>query len=71
VNTAANTAIVTATTATVGWAKVWGKIRVNASGTLIPQVSLGVAAAAVVGADSYFRIWPAGASAVTNVGNWS
>lgn len=71
VNTAANVAIVTATTATVGWAKIWGKIRVNAAGTLIPQVSLGVAAAAVVGADSYFRIWPAGASAVTNVGNWS
>ena len=71
VNTAANTAIVTATTATVGWAKIWGKIRVNAGGTLIPQVSLGVAAAAAVGADSYFRIWPAGASAVTSVGNWS
>lgn len=71
VNTAANTAIVTATTATVGWARVRGKIRVNAAGTLIPQVSLGVAAAAVVGADSYFRIWPAGASAVTSVGNWS
>jgi len=71
VNTAANTAIATATTTTTGWAKVWGKVRVNAAGTLIPQVSLGVAAAAVVGADSYFRIWPAGASSVTNVGNWS
>jgi hypothetical protein len=71
VNTAANTAIATATTATTGWAKVWGKLRVNAAGTLIPQVSLGVAAAAVVGADSYFRIWPAGTSAVTSVGNWS
>lgn len=70
-NTAANTAIVTATTATVGWAKVWGKIRTSTAGTLIPQVSLGVAAAAVVGADSYFRIWPAGATGVTNVGNWS
>ena len=71
VNTAANTAIVTATTGTVGWAKVWGKVRVNAAGTLIPQVSLGVAAAAVVGADSYFRIWPVGSSSVTNVGDWS
>lgn len=71
VNTAANTAIVSATTGTAGWAKIWGKVRVNAAGTLIPQVSLGVAAAAVVGVDSYFRIWPAGAAAVTNVGNWS
>lgn len=71
VNTAANTAIATATTNTTGWAKIWGKVRVNAAGTLIPQVSLGVAAAAVVGADSYFRIWPAGASSVTTAGNWS
>jgi hypothetical protein len=71
VNTAANTALVTATTNTVGWAKVWGKVRVNAAGTLIPQVSLGIASAAVVGVDSYFRIWPVGAATVTRVGNWS
>lgn len=71
VNIASNTAIVTATTATVGWAKIWGKVRVNAAGTLIPQVSLGQAAAAIVGVDSYFRIWPVGAATVTNVGDWS
>lgn len=71
VNTAANTAIVTATTNTVGWARVNGKIRVTASGTVIPQVSLGVAAAAVVGTDSYFRIWSAGSSSVMTIGDWS
>lgn len=71
VNTAANTTIVTANTTTTAWAKVWGKVRISTAGTLIPQVSLGVAAAAVVGADSYFRIWPAGATGVTAVGNWS
>jgi len=71
VNTAANTAICAATTATVGWAHIRGKVRITTGGTVIPQVSLGQAAAAVVGADSYFRVWPAGSSTVTNVGNWS
>lgn len=70
-NTAANVAIVTATTGTVGWAKIWGKVRISTAGTLIPQVSLGVAAAAIVGVDSHFRIWGVGSSAVTSVGNWS
>jgi hypothetical protein len=74
VNTAANTNIGTtgaSNSSATGWAKIWGKIRVSASGTLIPQFSLGVAATATVGADSYFRIWPWGASTVTTVGNWS
>jgi hypothetical protein len=70
-NSAANTAIVSATTNTVGWAFVQGILRVNAGGTIIPQVSLGIAAAAVVGRDSYFRIWPWGNGTVTSVGNWS
>lgn len=70
-NTAANVTIVTANTTTTGHAKITGKVRVNAGGTLIPSVSLGVAAAAIVGTDSYFRIWPVGAGTVTNVGNWS
>jgi hypothetical protein len=64
-------AIATATTNTVGWAFVQGILRVNAGGTIIPQVSLGIAAAAVVGRDSYFRIWPWGNGTVTSVGNWS
>lgn len=70
-NSAANTAICTATTGTVGWALINGLLRVNAGGTIIPQVSLGVAAAAVVGQDSYFMLWPLGTSTVTSVGNWS
>lgn len=69
--TAANAAICAATTATVGWAKITGKIRISAGGTLIPQVSLGVAAAALVGVDSYFRIWQVGSNTATYVGNWS
>src|SRR5262249_47313552 len=57
-NSTANTTIATATTNTVGWAHIVGILRVNAGGTIIPQVSLGIAAAAVVGRDSYFRPWP-------------
>ncbi len=71
VNSAANTTLVTATTATVGWAQIEGILRVNAGGTIIPQVSLGVAAAAVVGQDSYFRLWPLGTNTVGSIGNWS
>ena len=70
-NTAANVTLVTANTTTTGYAIITGSIRVSGAGTLIPQVSLGVAAAAIVGADSYFRIWPKGSGTVTNVGNWS
>jgi hypothetical protein len=69
--TAANTTIVSASTQTGGFTKISGYIRVNVAGTIIPQVSLGIAAAAIVGANSYFRIIPIGTNAVTSVGNWS
>lgn len=71
-NTAANTTLVTAGTNTTFSAVIKGKIVVGTGGTLIPQVSqLTNAAAAIVGNDSYFRIWSVGANTVTNVGNWS
>ena len=70
-NTAANAAIVTASINTVGVVRVFGIVRILAAGTLIPQVSLGVAAAAVVGVNSYFRLWPVGSNTVTAVGNMS
>ena len=69
--TAANTTLVTASTQTGGFAKITGLIRVNAAGTIIPQVSLSIAAAAVVGVNSYFRLIPLGTNTVTSVGNWS
>jgi hypothetical protein len=69
--TAANTAIVTATTNTVGWFYVKGLMRINAGGTIIPAVSLGIAAAAVVGQDAWFRIRAIGNNTVVSVGNWS
>lgn len=74
-NTAANTTMATAATGTTGHAYIRGFIRVTTGGTIVPQVSLGVAAAAVVGAQSYFRIFPVSPTnaAATNitVGNWS
>jgi hypothetical protein len=69
--TAANTALVAATTNTVGWFYVKGLMRINAGGTIIPAVSLGIAAAAVVGQDAWFRFRPIGSGTVTSVGNWS
>lgn len=70
-NIAANTTLATASVNTVGYAKINGNIVVTVGGTIIPQVSLGIAAAAVVGVGSYFRIRPYGSSSVTYVGNWS
>ena len=70
-NTAANTALTSASTNTAGHALIKGIIRVTVAGTIIPQVSLTVAAAAIVGANSYFKISPLGAAAVASVGNWS
>jgi hypothetical protein len=73
-NTAANTTLATASVNTVGYAWIRGTINITVTGTVIPQVSLGVAAAAVVGVGSYFKISPmSGTSGVTNItiGNWS
>ena len=70
-NTAANTSLATAGTGTTGECMIKGIITVTGAGTVIPQVSLTTAAAAVVGVGSYFKIAPLGSSSVTNVGNWS
>lgn len=64
--TAANTALVSSSTSTNGHVYIKGIIRVNAAGTIIPQVSLGVAAAAVVGTNSWFRMKPIGSNTVTS-----
>lgn len=71
-NTAANTTLVTASTTTTCSVVIKGKVVVGTGGTLIPQVSqLTNAAAAIVGNDSYFRIWTVGSNTVQAVGNWS
>ena len=71
-SSAAATALVTASTGTVGSAVIKGIIRVTVAGTIVPQVSLTVAAAAVVSANSYFKVSPLGnVSTVAQVGNWA
>jgi hypothetical protein len=70
-NTAANTTLVTANTNTVAFARIHGVVIVTVGGTVIPRVSLGVAAAAVVGVGSFFKIRALGGAAVTSIGNWS
>jgi hypothetical protein len=71
-NTAANTTLVAANTNPVCTAFIKGTIRVTVAGTIIPQISLGVAAAAVIQAGSYFKVSPLGnVSTVATVGNWA
>jgi hypothetical protein len=73
-STAANTTIATASVNTVGWAYISGIINVTVAGTITPSVSLGVAAAAVVGVGSYFKISavsPTNSTTNVTVGNWS
>jgi hypothetical protein len=70
-NIAANTTLTAPTTNTYGHAIIKGIVRVTVAGTIVPQVSLTVAAAAVVGANSYFKASPLGASVVIDVGAWS
>ena len=70
-NTAANTTLYSATAIATGFARIRGVIRVTVAGTIVPQVSLTVAAAAIVGANSWFKIAPLGSSGSANVGNWS
>ena len=72
-NTTANASGLTAnTTGTTGVALIKGIIRITVAGTIIPQISLTVAAAAVVGANSYFKVSPISSSATaTYSGLWS
>lgn len=71
-NTAANTAVATANTNTSGYMRIKGQIQLSAAGTLIPQVSLGVAAAAQVGIGSFFKLNKISNSLMGYyTGNWS
>lgn len=65
------TTLVANSTGTVGQAIIKGIIRVTVAGTLIPQISLTVAAAAVIQANAYFKVSPIGNATVATVGNWS
>jgi hypothetical protein len=62
------TSIATATTI-----RIRGIIRVNAAGTLIPQIAFSAdPTGTLLGkTNSYFRLWPIGTNTITNVGPWN
>jgi hypothetical protein len=70
-NTAANTSLTSSNTTSTGYAFINGHFRITATGTIIPQVSLGVSAAAVVQTNSFFRCSPVGSATAVSVGNWA
>jgi len=72
-NTSANTSLTVAGVGANGYAFIRGTIKITTAGTIIPSVSLGIASAAVVGANSYFKISPISKTNNANitVGNWS
>lgn len=68
--TAPQTTMIPANANTTGAMTIKGIVKVTAAGTVIPQVSLTQAAAATVGALSYFRIQSVN-SAAADAGAWS
>jgi hypothetical protein len=69
---AANTAISAGNTSQNGVAIIRGIFRLTAAGTVIPQISMQQASAAIIAAGSWFRASPISPSATaTTVGNWS
>ena len=53
--------------------RVWGQFRVNAAGTIIPQIKFSVnpTGTNLAKAGTYFRCWPAGSKANAAVGLWA
>jgi hypothetical protein len=66
-----NATLVTASAFATGYMRVWGNVKINAGGTFIPQITLGVASAASIQPQSYFRITALSAGSVDYIGNWS
>jgi len=69
-NTEANTNLTSNSIGTQGFASIKGTIRVTVPGTIIPQVSLTAAAAAIMQPNSYFKISAVGTATTTYVGRW-
>ena len=69
--TTSNATLVTASAFATGYVRIWGSCRVLAGGTFIPQISLGVAAAASINPQSYFKITAISDNLTDYIGNWS
>jgi hypothetical protein len=71
-NTAASTAMITATTNLAFVFRIEGKVVIGASGTLIPSIHIPSAnTTATTLTDGYFSIWPVGSTVFGTVGSWS
>lgn len=71
--TASATVLNAASTNAATKIRLRGVMRINAGGTIIPQVtfSAGPTGTCQTNTNSYFRIWPVGSNTVEAVGNWS
>lgn len=70
----ANATVLNATSAAVTTRiRLKGVMRVNAGGTIIPQItfSAGPTGTCQTNTNSFFRIWPVGTNTVEAVGNWA
>lgn len=65
------TSLVAANTSTAGHAWIKGQFRINGAGTIIPQITQGVASTAIIAADSYFTAKLIGPSAFISNGPWT
>lgn len=66
----ATTSLTVAGTGTSGIAHIWGTIRMSSTaGTTQPQVSMTTGSAAVVAANSYFKLRPEGSTTNNYIGN--
>ena len=73
-NVAANTELVTATTATVGFARIRGSFTLTTAGPIIPNLSFTTITGSptpIVGVGSYFAVSQLGNATVTTQGDWS
>lgn len=73
-NTGASTELATATTTTVGFARIRGSFTLTTAGPIIPNLSFTTVAGAatpIVGVGSYFRVRQLGNATVNFVGDWS
>jgi hypothetical protein len=73
VTSAAATVLNAASTAATTKIKLKGVLRVNAGGTLVPQItfSAGPTGTCQTNTNSFMRFWPIGSNTVISVGNWS
>jgi hypothetical protein len=71
VTTANATAITTSNTGNTAYTFIKGIVRFSAAGTFAPRITLGVASAAIVQTNSYFKLTPFGGSNTTSIGNVS